>query len=651
MRCWQKLSGCCSVDELASRFLTPGLEEYDMLHCEEKFGEDTVIEAEWRQDVENAKNTVLNLCKFCIVELIFAGYHRMTWGKENSLPAIALIIHVVVNVGVAYRLARKVRTSTCFSKYASGSLRSIQYATVLTILSITLLAVLVNHNTQPFLMESMPGLRMLRGPLQCTHLLRQECTGSRQPDRTNTQLLVLAYGYLMLLVLPGRQSMLGILSALLYLPVMLGLQVRFRTALNECIVLLTAAAIFAVSRYSMERAQSRLFRALAHNKTEAISEKVKRCEVEFQAEKIVLTEVKVQDAPEQEGSSAWCRSAVTAPACVQCHLKRDNAVGEICACGDCLPEHTLLHVQGSPLPKKLSDIDAGSQVLCYDRLMRVPHYVPITFVGEPEAAAGTRWVEIEFENGETLNVTEDHPIPCSDAGSTCKVVPARELQAGVQSMVRMTMQSNLVKSIAVLGESHTRSIACSVLSPERNDLLVDTGAKNAAQGGSLVAVGSADLQVTFMAGRPTCAASEPRQQMARSRSAPSVLYEEGIERTTPTVSDTSSIDCTLIIDKHADGSSSMSLSLAELLAMKAKMPSRGSVKHLHGKCSNHDICFFHNRFSNEAPDKVAQPCRHGALCSFCHGDHAFLVRKQGSRRKAQTHKDSSTLPKQRPLAL
>lgn len=333
---------------------------------------------------------------------------------------------------------------------------------------------------------------------------------------------------------------------------------------------------------------------------------------------------------------------------------------------DCLPATAHVWVEGKTVPQSVCTLRAGERVLCYDSLTGGLKYAAISNVSSVEREALTKWVTLVLEDGVTLEVTAEHPVFAwsDEAGPEVssglhkepgRCLRAVDLQAGRDRLMVLKTVAVPVHSVESgvaratgdgCAECHThegsRHVPCSacgevpacqveltVQQPERHSIFVARGPGGPA---CAMAVGSSDLVVgevlhhrlcrvthTFLA---SAASSSLAGSQRRTRSAPSVCVNPtmvpaatsaavGAEDRTPGSSLTS--DTSL----RASGPR---VSSPSGLSQKAGLPSVGSAQCSQGTCTP---CAFHARWLRQPQ---AKPCRNGALCAYCHGDHQGIWR-------------------------
>jgi len=177
----------------------------------------------------------------------------------------------------------------------------------------------------------------------------------------------------------------------------------------------------------------------------------------------------------------------------------DEDVTPACTEADCLPLDAIVWVQDRAMPSRISDVQEGMRVLCYDHLARTIKYVPISEIHTKQGTVG--WTQVTLKGGITLDMTSEHPVqPCSvndvqpcvsvrhvppikaadltpnsDSLLVLKVepTPVEDIRSSIKdgSQVYITLEQPERHSIFVAG-SHSNNEVFSAMAVESCDLLV-----------------------------------------------------------------------------------------------------------------------------------------------------------------------------------
>eukprot|EP00443_Scrippsiella_acuminata_P006716 CAMPEP_0115268914 /NCGR_PEP_ID=MMETSP0270-20121206/52763_1 /TAXON_ID=71861 /ORGANISM="Scrippsiella trochoidea, Strain CCMP3099" /LENGTH=109 /DNA_ID=CAMNT_0002685125 /DNA_START=5 /DNA_END=331 /DNA_ORIENTATION=- len=109
---------------------------------------------------------------------------------------------------------------------------------------------------------------------------------------------------------------------------------------------------------------------------------------------------------------------MTAPVANWAHLGQQAAQGLSAASAvvpcdgpDCLPENSLVQVEGSTEPRELGDLRVGERVLCEDSLEKTTCYVRVDNVEMTDQSGDdpAEWVRLALSDGSSITMTADHP--------------------------------------------------------------------------------------------------------------------------------------------------------------------------------------------------------------------------------------------------
>jgi hypothetical protein len=222
-------------------------------------------------------------------------------------------------------------------------------------------------------------------------------------------------------------------------------------------------AALAFQKVRLERSRFEAFVLFNSKAGEVVQQKVLRCQAEFERERIlgqVRSSLKQEELTSSyfavEDSGAFSADTLSHPCLIAkkppvsappvLYYERgegdDSPDKDECGEGcdqDCLPADAVTWVLNQSLPRPLSSLVPGQQVLCYDQAGGGMRYVEVTSVKQQDSV--TEWVELRLEDGTELDMTADHPVHQLDRGPTVEpyAVRAAELQAGVDTVMVLKM--------------------------------------------------------------------------------------------------------------------------------------------------------------------------------------------------------------------
>lgn len=347
---------------------------------------------------------------------------------------------------------------------------------------------------------------------------------------------------------------------------------------------------------------------------------------------------------------------------------------DVCFEGDCLPLDGLVWVQGDRMPRCVSSLSQGDNVLCHDSIFGGLSYSSIVNLQVKETGH-VHWVKVGLKDGTSLQVTADHPMRPVDQQ---RVVHASKLKPNHHKIMVMKLVPVAVESVTPCVRAAARG-SVEVHQPARFTPLVrDPGNPH------LMAVGSTDHYIPDVSTKRTFVdIGNDSHRIQRSNSAPDVLCgreplaasdddsskQDSAEMMSRTFSADVADPAALVVhdaatapaleaetdidsertrgdDADADvvvgpGPTPDQVTLTEILKLQmAGLQSIGSVTHSRKNDHNCRICLFQNRHHHED----GPSCFKGYFCEFCHEDHAKIPKPK--RRYGRTR----VIPR-RPLLL
>jgi len=205
-----------------------------------------------------------------------------------------------------------------------------------------------------------------------------------------------------------------------------------------------------------------------------------------------------------------------------CHLKASDVELQD---GNCLPMSSRVWVENKGMLDLVSCVASGDRILCHDNLTGAVKYASVISSQTLEADVPVPWVTVTLEDGQSLDVTADHPLmawhaaaekPAETEGATFSGgdqyrkghhVYAGNLKEGEDTLMMLKTVNIPVKSVEhrilpaapsdLAGDSKTDSdasrkrVALVVQQPERHSILVSFGASGSGQ--NFTAVGSSGV--------------------------------------------------------------------------------------------------------------------------------------------------------------
>jgi hypothetical protein len=201
--------------------------------------------------------------------------------------------------------------------------------------------------------------------------------------------------------------------------------------------------------------------------------------------------------------------------------KEKGGVG--CKEGDCLPEDTLVYVDGSPMPQPLCTVTATQRLLCYDDLVGSVGYVPVerVTISEPKVQPDRGAVRVQLLDNTELEMTGNHPVKTypilgntSDANvavgtgvqGSGRFAQAADLQAGYDSLMVLKTVAVPVRKVEQVpledaSNEERRWVTITVQGPQRHTIFTATKGNQLAPC-QMMAVGGSNLQPLHQ-GRPS----------------------------------------------------------------------------------------------------------------------------------------------------
>eukprot|EP00931_Biecheleriopsis_adriatica_P023463 TRINITY_DN14807_c0_g1_i4.p1 TRINITY_DN14807_c0_g1~~TRINITY_DN14807_c0_g1_i4.p1 ORF type:complete len:614 (-),score=90.02 TRINITY_DN14807_c0_g1_i4:63-1904(-) len=417
--------------------------------------------------------------------------------------------------------------------------------------------------------------------------------------------------YYILMVLPARLGLVFFLPGLsLYVIPLLLLGGRLDEG-GWPVLAIACAVCFLCGciKFSKDATSKKLLMSLEYQRKSVINEKIKRCQAEFETDRLKDVVVRVSDfgvvKPVNSSSSVTSKThtqlsmAASAPAAYQLPYK------STCNGEDCLLETSRVFVEGAiDSLQELRELQEGHRVLCQDSLTGGFDFVKVSDIQTTDCP--DEIIRLVLEDGRIIDMTSEHPMPVIDISrgtGAFEVVEAQKLRPELHAL--STWQCNSVKINKVLRvPATTRStggedafddekikvLAINTQHPERYKMLV-TGPKCEEKFGSaptMVAVGFANLNLLNVDTK--CSFLDIDLGSDKSKT--------GLCRSTsdPAVYDLADVQCTY--------------------------PSLGSREHKKGTCKP---CNIHDRYLK---GKLKHPCKFGASCEFCHEQHNLKERRE-----------------------
>jgi len=292
----------------------------------------------------------------------------------------------------------------------------------------------------------------------------------------------------------------------------------------EFILIALTTMFVVIAKKMMERSQRPLYLDLEHKKEEVIKEKVMRCRAEFKnshfeeiLHKAPVTRmlcgpnVPMEVSPMQPSKP---HSTFSCPPFIGTGLRpkqQHEREGVDCKGGDCLPEDTLVYVDGLPMPQPICAVKAKQRVLCYDDLVGSVSYVPVDKIGisEPHAQPDRGAVRVQLLDNTELLMTGNHPVKAyptvNDSWDAVGAIVqgsgrcarAADLEAGHDSLIVLKTAAVPVKKVEQVpledasGE-HRRWVTVSVQGPQRHTIFTATKGSQLAPC-QMMAVGGSNL--------------------------------------------------------------------------------------------------------------------------------------------------------------
>jgi len=453
--------------------------------------------------------------------------------------------------------------------------------------------------------------------------LANYCYTPTRVDAEQLWSILLIDVYHILMVLDAKTSLLTFIPALsMYILPVLSLG-GILDGSGWAIVILTLiiALLCICTKSAKDSATERLMTLVEFQRKHIIKEKVKRCEAEFECDKLkdqyFGRSSNIQDkghgssvlSVTSEGQTQMSVPASAPATSLFPHNCRGNDA-------DCLLETSRVYIEGAPKSlQELRELKKGQRVLCQDALTGSFEFVTVSEV--KAETCPDEFIRLVLEDASILDMTADHPMPAFLAGSyghSLEVVEAQKLLPGmhaVSTWKRMDLkikevsrvkpsscQEECSKSKLAEGEqyecepSELKAVAVSTQNPMRYKMLVagPKGLTQPANAPAVVAVGFANLDVFNLKSRATFLEAE---------------FEEPGPALRRTVSEPAMYDT----------------SPGEKQTFTGSLPSAGSIGHATGDCKP---CNIHNRYLN---GNLPDPCKFGAACNFCHEHHVRKDRK------------------------
>jgi len=272
-----------------------------------------------------------------------------------------------------------------------------------------------------------------------------------------------------------------------------------------------------------------------------------------------------------------------------------------------------------------------------------------------------QWVNVVLADGSSMLMTSDHPVH-RDAGK--RAIKAAKLKPGKDSIMLLKMVPVFVESVIPMapkeGSTPHARVTLSVQHEERHSIFVGAPGQN-----PCIAVGSAGVDAwsyrsseldngsTKVTVKNTFIhASQPRSEdvpaLRRSNSAPCLQRDGGEHNRADDTAgwqafgDQGSIDYSHDISVSSSESSEGSVDIMipeidgnpcgvsrALHVRKEGLSSFGGAMHKQGECR---ACVFSSKNSKGIPGI----CAMGALCTFCHEEHAYKKKRgRGGVRNSQ----------------
>lgn len=281
------------------------------------------------------------------------------------------------------------------------------------------------------------------------------------------------------------------------------IQARWTSILMELSLELFTMILVLATKVHVEKSQRILYTTAERTKEEAIKEQVLRQQAQSAEEEMrgnlkrqsttgcghpdaaVLPPDAVYSRPKRVKRPS-CNSAPAAP----------SAIAEERTTADCLLPDSLVWVQGRPLPCKVSEVEPGQNVLCYDTISGCLAFSEVAKTQTLEGA--TKWVNVRLADGTALMLTADHPVHSAAPfeRTVSRVARAGQLRPGVDAVTVLRMAP--VPVVEVLREESKEQmggqisrVAVTIRQPERHSIFVGAGDLHGAPMAP-IAIGSAD---------------------------------------------------------------------------------------------------------------------------------------------------------------
>eukprot|EP00931_Biecheleriopsis_adriatica_P016924 TRINITY_DN12322_c0_g2_i1.p1 TRINITY_DN12322_c0_g2~~TRINITY_DN12322_c0_g2_i1.p1 ORF type:complete len:944 (+),score=112.73 TRINITY_DN12322_c0_g2_i1:132-2963(+) len=374
----------------------------------------------------------------------------------------------------------------------------------------------------------------------------------------------------------------------------------------------------------------------------------------------------------------------SAPAVLEGHCKQGAGLlplSQGCMDGDCLPEGSLVWVEGHALPRRVETVSSGERVLCFDRLSGSVKHASVLAV-EEQASGQALWCKISLSDGTSVEVTSDHPLhpvkPCQEqraqgwgpwgGGRPGFATPASNLKAGEDHLLVLKVEPVSVESLTSHWSSKPR-ISLTVQQSERHTIFVAAQSKDGAL--NALAVESANAyshilgpgeQHTFIHYAEECHHDLSESASNRSLPIPASLPSPPQDWNAVAVPgpadsepgsqsrDSSGLTSQARESTASDDLSGPSAPLLDVFDFEAlqaqELKSIGSRHHSSGNCRP---CVHEDRF---VTGQKPYPCVNGASCEFCHQEHPNLKheanRRRRMRKKVKLAMSRSEVPDETP---
>eukprot|EP00931_Biecheleriopsis_adriatica_P076979 TRINITY_DN50626_c0_g1_i1.p1 TRINITY_DN50626_c0_g1~~TRINITY_DN50626_c0_g1_i1.p1 ORF type:complete len:619 (-),score=98.83 TRINITY_DN50626_c0_g1_i1:92-1948(-) len=590
------------------------------------------FEVEKRSREVSASDGYKFLVGFCIALVAYMVVYHLI--NENKVPIAAMSIQLLVSSTTIGGIWLSVR--------ALGSTAFNQVLMALPLLCTSIMAALTETTIQIYLYHSFPDImkHLRRKHEWCDwHSIQSNTCLAPRRDLGNLVVLIAAWSYMVLLVVPARTCFLvSPLLVLLYVVPVVAVGGDMGDYHKDAVYLVLLLILFIIAKHVSDRLRKQLCVMLQKERRALITEKIKRCRVELEVESL-LQHKEHTDSQEcmtlpSVVSSSHCQpTVVSSPAGLLSAViaQRSNPIP--CSADDCIPADYHVQVEGNAAPQQLRDVKPGQKVLCMDSLLCQPRYVEVQEIVE-SSSEGAEWTDISLSDGTCMTLTGDHTVQATcKGGSTCATAVS-DLVPQWHSLRCVSVKDLIVQDICKSSVRPSSRVAVSVRGGQHNSVLVQPSDEYR---GHFVAVGSADLwgyhDKNKMAGIEWSMASETSNPLPRSYSSPALM--QGAAVAADNSHNTDSSRRAGSTNSNTSSISNVDFEIGSMAALSEKnrlsssgFSSIGSQLHMKGTCRP---CQF---------DSKGRSCRFGFMCNYCHG-HGLITR--GDKKKLAKRREELSL--------